>query len=146
MARLDGVRERRHQPFFDTLVRGIGISTVANLTQLFGNGNVGQRSLTNLQVAGVLASDQTYIIKVLRAVLSFQSINDPQFGAYGSLPAINTNATSTNSRAEDLYRQLAYGSYFQLTVGDKRCSSRRCGTRPLVVARWASPRRTADRS
>ncbi len=53
MPRLDGVREKRHQPFLDTLVRGIGISQVNNLTQLFGNANVGQRSLTNLQVAGV---------------------------------------------------------------------------------------------
>ena len=40
MSRLDGVRERLHQPFFDTLVRGIGISAVNNQTQLFGNANV----------------------------------------------------------------------------------------------------------
>jgi len=119
MARLDGVRERRHQPFFDTLVRGIGISTVGNLTQLFGNANVGTRSLTNLQVAGVLASDQTYIIKVLRSVLWFQGLADAEFGAFGALPNLQASATGTNSRAEDLYSLMAYGSYFQLTVGDK---------------------------
>jgi hypothetical protein len=119
MARLDGVRERRHQPFYDSLVRGIGISTISNLTALFGNANVGTRALTNLQVAGVLASDQTYIIKVLRTVMFFQSIADSEFAAFGDLPAINTNATGTNSRAEDLYHLMAYGAYFNLTVGDK---------------------------
>lgn len=119
MARLDGIRERRHQPFFDTLVRGIGISTTSNLTALFGNANVGQRDLTNLQVAGVLASDQTYIIKVLRSVLFFQSLADSEFAAFGSLSALDSSATGTNSRAEDLYMLLAYGAYFTLVVGDK---------------------------
>ena len=53
MSRIDGVREKRHQPVWDTLVRVIGISQVNNLTQLFGNANVGNRALTNLAVAGV---------------------------------------------------------------------------------------------
>lgn len=119
MARLDGVRERRHQPFFDSLVRGIGISGVGNLTQLFGNANVGNRALTNLQVAGVLASDQTYIIKVLRSVLWFQSLADSEFGAFGPLADLQAQAQGTNSRAEDLYMLMAYGAYFQLNVGDK---------------------------
>jgi hypothetical protein len=119
MARLDGIRERRHQPFWDTLVRGIGISSVGNLTQLFGNANVGNRALTNLQVAGVLASDQTYIIKVLRSVLFFQGIADSEFGSYGSLPDLSASATGSNSRAEDLYMLMAYGAYFNLNVGDK---------------------------
>ena len=119
MARLDGIRERRHQPFYDTLVRGIGTSDVGNLTQLFGNANVGSRSLTNLQVAGVLASDQTYIIKVLRSVLWFQGLNDTAFSAFGSLPDLQASASAGNDRAEDLYGLMAYGSYFQLNVGDK---------------------------
>lgn len=119
MPRLDGVRERRHQPFYDTLVRGIGISTVGNQTQLFGNGNVGQRSLTNLQVAGVLASDQTYIIKVLRCSMYFQGLADSDFGAFGSLANLQVAAAGTNSRAQDLYSLMAYGAYFKLTVGDK---------------------------
>ena len=48
MARLRDIRERLHQPFFDTLVRGIGTSTIQNNFQLFGNANVGNRALTNL--------------------------------------------------------------------------------------------------
>jgi hypothetical protein len=119
MARLDGVRERRHQPFFDTLVRGIGQSNVGNLTALFGNANVGNRALTNLQVAGQLASDQTYIIKVLRTVMWFQGLADDEFGAYGSLPSLQAQALGSNSRAEDLYMLMAYGASFILTVGDK---------------------------
>ncbi len=119
MPRLDGVRERRHQPFYDTLVRGIGISTVGNQTQLFGNANVGNRALTNLAVAGVLASDQTYIIKVLRCALFFQGLDDSEFGAFGSLTDLEASAAGSNSRAEDLYSLIAYGCYFKLTVGDK---------------------------
>jgi hypothetical protein len=119
MARLDGVRERRHQPFYDTLVRGIGISSVNNQTQLFGNANVGNRALTNLQVAGVLASDQTYIIKVLRSTLWFQGLDDSEFSAFGSLPDLQAGAAGSNSRAEDLYSLLAYGAAFTLNVGDK---------------------------
>ena len=119
MPRLDGVREKRHQPFFDTLVRGIGISTVNNLTQLFGNANVGQRALTNLQVAGVLASDQTYLLKVIRCNMYFQGLNDAGFGLFGNLPDLQVAAAGQNFRAEDLYQLLCYGTYFQLNVGDK---------------------------
>lgn len=120
MARLDGIRERRHQPFYDTLVTGIGISTVANLTALFGNANVGQRNKTNMQVAGQLASAQTYIIKVLRAVMLFKSLTDGDaFGSHGSTPALASTAQSSASRALALYEQMAYGAYFNLTLGDK---------------------------
>ena len=119
MPKVQGVRERRHQPFFDTLVRGTGISTISSQTSLFGNANVGQKQLTNLQTPGVLASDQTYMIKALRVSMYFQSMNDSEFDAYGALPALSTNVTSTNSRAEDLYQLLGYGAYFELNVGDK---------------------------
>lgn len=120
MARLDGIREKRHQPIYDTLVRGIGKSTVSNLTALFGNANVGNRDKTNLQVAGQLASAQTYIIKVLRAVMSFKSLVDEKaFGAFGALSALNTSATGTGARALALYELMSYGAYFNLIVGDK---------------------------
>lgn len=119
MAKIKGVRERVHQPFFDSLVRGLGITTVQNQFQLFGAANVGQPALTNLQIPGVLASDQTYIIKAVRCVMYFQSLNDSEFNqAFGSLPAI-TNSLGTNSRAEDLYMLVAYGAYFTLNVGNK---------------------------
>ena len=61
MPRLQGVKERRHQPFWDTLIRTTGdpTPTLQQTSRLFGNANVGQIALTNLQVAGQLASDQT---------------------------------------------------------------------------------------
>lgn len=41
MPRVHGVRERRHQPFWDTLVRTTGVSAgLQASTRLFGNANV----------------------------------------------------------------------------------------------------------
>ena len=37
VARLRDIRERIHMPTYDSLVRGIGITNVANTTSLFGN-------------------------------------------------------------------------------------------------------------
>lgn len=58
MPRIANVRERRHQPFWDTLIRTTGnpATPLQNSTNLFGNSNVGNLALTNLQVAGQLAS------------------------------------------------------------------------------------------
>jgi hypothetical protein len=98
MPRLHGVRERRHQPVWDTLVRSTGSPAipVAPSTRLFGNANVGQLDRTNLQVPGQLASDQTYVILALRAWLYFDG---------------------TNRR--DFYLQTVSQLYFTLTLGDK---------------------------
>ena len=98
MPRVHGVRERRHQPVWDTLVRSTGspAAAVSPSTRLFGNANVGQLPLTNLQVPGQLASDQTYVILALRAWLYF-------------------DGTSRRS----LYLQTVSQLYFTLTLGDK---------------------------
>ncbi len=98
MPRLHGVRERRHQPVYDTLFRSTGspADTVQASTVLFGNANVGNRSLTNLQVPGQLASDQTYVILAMRNWLYFDG---------------------TNHR--ELYLQVCSQLYFTLTLGDK---------------------------
>jgi hypothetical protein len=96
MPRLAGVRERRHQPFYDTLVRTTGnpAPAIGNSTRLFGNANVGQLALTNLQVAGQLASDQTYVALAMRAYLFFDG---------------------TNARAN--YQGVLSQLYFTLTLG-----------------------------
>lgn len=98
MPRLHGVRERRHQPVYDTLVRSTGSPAVAiqPSTRLFGNANVGQLDRTNLQVPGQLASDQTYVILALRCWLYFDG---------------------TDRR--ELYLQTVSQLYFTLTLGDK---------------------------
>lgn len=98
MPRLHGVRERRHQPFWDTLIRTTGApaTPLQNRTALFGNANIGQLALTNLQVAGQLASDQTYVILALRCYLFFDGTNDRAF-----------------------YQQVSNQLYFTLQLGDK---------------------------
>jgi len=98
MPRLAGVRERRHQPFWDTLIRTTGDPTppLQSSTRLFGNANVGSLALTNLQVAGQLASDQTYVTLALRNWTFFDG---------------------TNRRAN--YLGVASQLFFTLTLGDK---------------------------
>ena len=73
MPRLHGYRERLHQPLWDTLIRTTGDPTtpIVNSTKLFGNANIGNLALTNLQTAGQLASDQTYVILALRCFMFF---------------------------------------------------------------------------
>jgi len=77
MPRLHGYRERLHQPLWDTLVRTTGAPSpaIVNSTKLFGNANIGNLSMTNLQTAGQLASDQTYVILALRCFLFFDGPN-----------------------------------------------------------------------
>lgn len=131
MARLDGIREKRHQPFYDSLITGIGKSSISNLTTLFGNANVGSKNKTNLQIAGQLASQQTYVVKVLRAVMLFKALIDVNaFGAQGTLSALDTSATSTAARALALYELMAYGCYFNFSLGDKVMFSAPCWYAP----------------
>jgi hypothetical protein len=77
MPRLHGYRERLHQPVWDTLVRTTGnpATAIQNNTALFGNANIGQLALTNMQTAGALASDQTFVILALRSYLFFDGTN-----------------------------------------------------------------------
>jgi len=98
MPRVHGVRERRHQPVWDSLIRSTGApaTALASSTRLFGNANVGNLALTNLQVPGQLASDQTYVILALRCWMYFDG---------------------TNHR--NLYLQTVSQLYFTLTLGDK---------------------------
>lgn len=98
MPRLHGVRERQHQPIWDTLVRSTGSPStpIAAQTFLFGNANVGNLALTNLQVAGQLASDQTYVVLALRCWLYFDGTD-----------------------ARQLYQQVTSQLYFTFQLGDK---------------------------
>jgi hypothetical protein len=122
MSRLRDLREKIHQPYYDTLVRCVGRSSISNLFQLFGNANVGNRALTNLEQAGQFSSDATYVLKAVRVVMDFQSLDDAAFnGSPGSsLPNFDANAQSTNAQAEDLYALCAYGATFTLKIGTKQ--------------------------
>ena len=100
MPKLEGVKEQRHQPFYDTLIRA-GANTaptppVASVTRLFSSSNVGNVALTNMKAAGQLSSDQTFVILSMRAWLYFRG---PQ--------------------ADDMYAGCASQLFWTLEVGDK---------------------------
>jgi hypothetical protein len=80
---------------------------------LFGNANVGNYALTNLQVAGQLASDQTYVILAMRAYLFFDGAN-----------------------ARTHYTLVASQLYFTLTLGDKPQFSAPCWYFPAGGGIW----------
>lgn len=115
MPRLHGYRERLHQPVWDTLVRTVGNPTtpIVNSTKLFGNANIGNLALTNLQVAGQLASDQTYVILALRCWLFFNG---------------------TNRRAN--YLNVTSQLFWTLTVGNKPMFQAPCWYHPSGGGVW----------
>lgn len=93
MAKLMGVREQRHQPLYDVLVRDDGTTNTSRRTNLFGNTNVGTVQNSNMKVPGALGSDNTYVVLALRCFFSFE----------------------TNTMYDQTARQL----YFSFDVADK---------------------------
>jgi len=86
---------------------------IQNNTKLFGNANIGNTALTNLQVAGQFASDQTYIMLALRCWLFF---------------------LGTNRRAN--YMNVAAQLYFTLVVGEKPMFQAPCWYHPSGGGVW----------
>jgi hypothetical protein len=100
MPKLVGVRERRHQPYWDTLIRADSDAapdpTVSNETQLFNGRNLGLEYWTNMNIAGAFASDNTYVVLALRVWLWFKGTN-----------------------ALTMYQLCVHQMYLQFIVGDK---------------------------
>lgn len=101
MPKLQGVRERRHQPIYDTLCRVAADTaptpTMSQTTKLFAAGqNLSQVEWTNMATAGQLASDQTQVILAMRCWLWFRG---------------------DSSMA--MYSLCAHQLYLNLYVGDK---------------------------
>lgn len=98
MPRIHGVRERRHQPIYDTLIRTTGdpSTDLPSSKKIFGNANVGDTALTNLTTAGQLSSDKTYVVLAIRCYLFFEG---------------------TNARKN--YQQVSSQLWLTLTMGDK---------------------------
>jgi len=116
MPRIAGVRERRQQPIWDSLIRTTGDPAVAigSSTRLFVNTNLGNLGVTNMQVAGQLASDQTYLVLAMRAFLFFSGDN-----------------TVPN------YTNVAAQLYFTLVAGDKPQFTAPCWYHPAGGGVWA---------
>jgi hypothetical protein len=77
MPRVSDLRERLHQPIWDTLIRTTGVPTtqLINGSLLFTNPNTNSLANTNMQVAGQLASDQTYVVLAMRNYMYFDGTN-----------------------------------------------------------------------
>lgn len=75
MPKVVGIRERRHQPYYDSLIRqeaGTNPSpTVQTSTQLFNGTNLGLEQWTNMSIAGAFASDNSYIALALRCYVQY---------------------------------------------------------------------------
>lgn len=104
-------------------VRGIGLSSVINGVRLFANPNTSSEEFTNMATAGALQSDQTFVVKAIRAVELFQSLADAAFNAYGNpalLAALNgPSVAADNAQALDLYSLLGYGCHLTFKAGEK---------------------------
>jgi hypothetical protein len=123
MPRFDGARERIHQPIWDVALRGIGLSNVVNGVRLFSSSQTNSDEFTNLTTAGALQSDQTYVVKAIRAFMSFMTLQDPVFAAYGNpaiIAALNiASVAGSGAYALDLYSLLGYGCHLTFKAGEK---------------------------
>jgi len=77
MAKITNVRERIHQPFWDTLLRTAGISatSLTEREQLFTNQTRGTdiTAVTNLKNGSTLPSDQSHVVLALRVFTWFRA-------------------------------------------------------------------------
>lgn len=75
MAKLVNVRERVHQPFFDTLVRtaGLAAGALADTTSLFTSNGNRSEATTNLINGSTLPSDQSHVVLALRVFTYFRN-------------------------------------------------------------------------
>lgn len=100
MAKMTNVRERVHQPFYDTLIRTSGIDPNVQVTdreQLFTNRPRGNdlNAVTNLPNGSTLPSDQSHVTLALRAFLWFRApvVSDPD--TVGGVTTSNGDFTPT---------------------------------------------------
>jgi hypothetical protein len=75
MAKVVSVRERVHQPFFDTLVRtaGLAAGNLADTTSLFTSGGNRSEATTNLINGSTLPSDQSHVVLALRVFTYYRN-------------------------------------------------------------------------
>jgi hypothetical protein len=119
MAKVVSVRERVHQPFFDTLVRtgGLAAGNLADTTSLFTSNGNRSEATTNLINGSTLPSDQSHVVLALRC---FTYCRNPILrvagagvgevagnGDYGTLAPFLVGGTSIGNApgtVQDVYR------------------------------------------
>lgn len=92
MAKVVSIRERVHQPFWDTLIRTPGYTqgNVQDQTDLFGgSGTVRTPATTNLQNGSTLPSDQSHVVLALRVFSWYRNSIKRVAGGAGSELALN---------------------------------------------------------
>lgn len=75
MSKVVSVRERVHQPFYDSLIRSAGTApgSVTDKTTLFTGNGARTEDRTNLQNGSTLPSDQSHVVLALRAFTHFRN-------------------------------------------------------------------------
>lgn len=71
MANLPGFREQIHEMKYDTLIRGVGTSAVAQKTKLFRALNTGSPELTNMQEGGRLSNEEVFLCLAIQFYVQF---------------------------------------------------------------------------
>lgn len=109
MSKIRGAKERRHQPFWDTLIRGDvagGFTPRTVLTgspiRLFTAASTGNVAVTNMEGAGSYPSDQTFRILALRSWLFFKDCS-----------------TAAGLTDWDFYHRATYQIFWELVVANK---------------------------
>lgn len=118
MPKLQGVRERRHQPLYDTLIRVKSDTapspTLSQSTKLFAAGtNLSLVEWTNMSTSGQLSSDQTQVILAMRCWMWFRG-----------------------NSAMLMYSVTAHQLYLNLYVGDKSLFLSPCWMFPAGGGIW----------
>lgn len=115
MPKIRGAREKRHQPFWDTLIRGIPGNfeprTAAQLAggdiRLFNQAGQGSIAISNMEGAGAFPSDQTYRILAMRVWLYFRG-------------TASTTANFTYINDFVMYHHAISQLYWELQVAGKQ--------------------------
>lgn len=106
MAKLTNVRERVHQPFYDTLIRTSGLAgnipSVSDRVNLFSNQARTDdiNALTNLQNGSTLPSDQSHVTLALRCFLWFRN---PQIRGTGAWNGLQKNGDFSATGADAFF-------------------------------------------
>jgi hypothetical protein len=111
MPKMNDRRERRHQPVWDTLIRGNtagGFTPNANLAlgsyRMFTTAQGANLAITNMESGGSFPAGQTYLILAIRCFLYFRG---------------TTTAAAPLGFDFTMYHHAVSQLYFQLNIGNK---------------------------